>query len=217
MSHPGLGWATSLSPNWSEHPSSARVDDRSRLRRPVGRELGVPGSGVPVVGQGQRERRGCFARKEAPRTHRETMQRTMVRRVAPAKRAISAPGEKRVCGACRATRLEIVWFGKPDRKWRAPLLCPRVSPRDRQPFDYPALLRTSRPSAPSVKPGSEKRVASSSGMASRSSGVTLVPDGVCSLRDSSLQSHSNVPVPSSPRTPTIGPVTNSGRGCVEVH
>jgi hypothetical protein len=54
-------------------------------------------------------------------------------------------------------------------------------------------------------------------MASRSSGVTLVPAGVCSLRDSSLQSHSNVPVPSSPRTPTIKPVTNSERGCVEVH
>lgn len=41
---------------------------------------------------------------------------------------------KRACGACRATRLEIVQFGKPDRKWRAPLLCPRVGPRDCQPL-----------------------------------------------------------------------------------
>ena len=60
-------------------------------------------------------------------------------------------------------------------------------------------------------------MASSSGMASLSSGVTLVPAGVSSLSDNSLQSLSNVLEPSSPRTPTIRPVTNSERGCVEVH
>ena len=49
--------------------------------------------------------------------------------------------------------------------WRSPRLRTEEIAVACQPFDYPALLRTSRPSAASVKPGSEKRVASSSGMA----------------------------------------------------
>jgi hypothetical protein len=91
------------------------------------------------------------------------------------------------------------------------------SERHCQPFDYPALVRTSRPSAARVKPGSEKCVASNSGMASRSSGVTLVPAGVCSLRDSSLQSLIHVRVPSCRCVATIRPVTNSERGWAEVN
>jgi hypothetical protein len=31
---------------------------------------------------------------------------------------------KRTCGACRATRLETVWFGKLDWKWRATFAVP---------------------------------------------------------------------------------------------